>query len=85
MADLVAEVANALYWDLAAPRYRVTAQVNHGLVTLQGIVDRAYQKSCAEATARRVTGVIGVRNEITLLPRCDWLSNRPSDQNREQV
>jgi hypothetical protein len=36
MPDLCAEVANALYWDLAIPRYRVTADVVHGLVTLQG-------------------------------------------------
>ena len=36
MSDLRADVANALYWDLAIPRYRVTAEVEHGLVTLEG-------------------------------------------------
>ncbi len=41
MADLRADVANALYWDLAIPRYRVTAEVDHALVTLQGVVERA--------------------------------------------
>ena len=41
MSDLRAEVANALYWDLAIPRYRVTSEVDHGLVTLQGVVERA--------------------------------------------
>jgi len=66
MSDLRADVANALYWDLAIPRYRVTAEVDHGLVTLQGVVERAYQKSCAEADVRRVKGVIGVRNEIAV-------------------
>ena len=66
MADLRADVANALYWDLAIPRYRVNAEVEHGLVTLQGVVERAYQKSCAEAIVRRVPGVIGVRNEIAV-------------------
>ena len=66
MADLRADVANALYWDLAIPRYRVSADVEHGLVTLQGVVERAYQKSCAEAIVRRVPGVIGVRNEIAV-------------------
>ncbi len=64
MADLRDEVANALYWDFAIPRYRVTAQVDHGMVTLHGVVERAYQRSCAEATVRRVSGVTGVRNEI---------------------
>ena len=33
------------------------------LVTLRGVVERAYPKSCAEATVRRVSSVIGVRNE----------------------
>ena len=66
MADLRADVANALYWDLAIPRYRVNAEVEHGLVTLQGVVERAYQRSCAEAIVRRVPGVIGVRNEIAV-------------------
>ncbi|MBV9288385.1 MAG: BON domain-containing protein [Hyphomicrobiales bacterium] len=66
MADIRAEVANALHWDLAVPRYRVTADVDHGVVTLHGVVDRAYQKSSAEAIVRRVQGVIGVKNEIAV-------------------
>ncbi len=66
MADLRADVANALHWDLAVPRYRVTAEVDSGLVTLRGVVERAYQRSCAEAIVRRVPGVIGVRNEISV-------------------
>jgi osmotically-inducible protein OsmY len=66
MADIEAELANALYWDFAIPRHRVTAEVDHGLVILRGVVERAYQKSCAEATVRRVSGVISVRNEIAV-------------------
>ncbi len=66
MADIRAEVANALHWTLAVPRYRVSAEVEDGLVTLHGVVERAYQKSCAEATALGVPGVIGVRNEIAV-------------------
>jgi osmotically-inducible protein OsmY len=66
VADLRAEVVNALHWDLAVPRHRVTAEVDRGLVILQGVVEWAYQKSCAEAIVRRVPGVIGVRNEIAV-------------------
>ena len=64
MADIRAEVANALHWNLAIPPHRVTAELNGSLVTLHGVVERDYQKSYAEATVRRVPGVIGVRNEI---------------------
>jgi len=66
MADLEAELANALHWEIAIPRHKVTAEVDHGLVTLRGVVERAYEKSCAEAAVRRVAGVIGVRNEISV-------------------
>jgi osmotically-inducible protein OsmY len=66
VADLRAEVANALFWDLAVPRHRVTAQVESGVVTLKGVVQRSYQKSCAEAVVRQVPGVVGVRNEIAV-------------------
>ncbi len=66
MTDVRAEVANALYWDLAVPRDRVTAKVHHGVVTLTGVVERPYERSCAEADVLRVPGVIGVRNAIVV-------------------
>ena len=66
MADVGVEVANALHWDLAIPRYRVTAEVESGVVTLNGIVERAYLRSHAESIVRRVSGVTGVRNKIAV-------------------
>lgn len=66
VADLLADVANALFWDLAVPRHRVTARVDYGVVTLKGVVERPYQKSCAEAVVRQVPGVLGVKNEIAV-------------------
>jgi len=67
MLDIRAEVTNALhYWDIAIPRHRVTAKVDGGWVTLRGVVEWAYQRSCAEADVRRVPGVIGIKNEIEL-------------------
>jgi osmotically-inducible protein OsmY len=71
--DIRAEVANALHWDLAIPRHRVTAEVKGGLVTLHGVVDRAYQKSYAEAIARRAPGVIG---KLDLRQRVQWTGER---------
>jgi hypothetical protein len=66
MVDIRAEVANALYWDIAIPRHRVTAEVDGGRVTLQGVVEWAYQRSLAEADVRRVPGVTGIKNEIAV-------------------
>ena len=62
--DLHARVANALHWNLAIPRNRIDISVERDWVTLRGVVERTYEKSCAEALARRVPGVAGVRNEI---------------------
>jgi osmotically-inducible protein OsmY len=66
--DVQALVLNALYWDLAVPRHRVKVEVENGWVTMSGIVDRLYQRSCAESDARRVPGVVGVINQIQLAP-----------------
>ena len=44
----------------------VTAEVTGDLVTLHGVLERAYRKSCAEATVRRLPSMIGVRNEIAV-------------------
>ena len=66
MSDMRAEVANALYWNLAVPRYRVTAEVDGAVVTLQGVVERAYERSSAEATVRWVPGVMSVKNDIAV-------------------
>jgi osmotically-inducible protein OsmY len=65
--DAVRErVLNALHWDLAIPRHRVIVEVENGWMTVSGMVDRAYQRSCAESDARRATGVVGVTNRIRL-------------------
>jgi hypothetical protein len=59
-------VLNALYCDLAVPRDRLIINIENGWVTVSGMVDLPYQKTCAEADARGVPGVIGVTNLIRL-------------------
>ena len=66
--DLHARVANALHWNLAIPRNRIDVRVEGDRVTLRGVVERAFEKSCAEALAQHVPGVVGVRNEIEVRP-----------------
>ena len=68
MSNVHVEIANALHWALAIPRNRVTADVDDGVVTLHGVVEKAYQKSHAEAIARQVPGVKVVKNEISVDP-----------------
>jgi osmotically-inducible protein OsmY len=64
--DVRMRVLNALHWDLAIPRDRLNVDVENGWVTVSGLVDLPYQRSCAESDAKRVPGVVGVTNHIRL-------------------
>ncbi|MGB7975551.1 MAG: BON domain-containing protein [Roseiarcus sp.] len=64
--DMRMRVLNALYWDLAVPRDRLNVDVENGWVTVSGLVDLPYQRSCAECDAKSVQGVVGVTNRIRL-------------------
>ncbi len=64
--DVKMRVLNALHWDLAVPRNRLKVEVEDGRVTLSGVVDLPYQRSCAEFDVRNVPGVVGVVNQIRL-------------------
>jgi osmotically-inducible protein OsmY len=64
--DVRMRVLNAIHWDLAVPRDRLNVGVENGWVTVSGMVDLAYQRSCAESDAKSVPGVVGVTNLIRL-------------------
>ena len=65
--DVRVRVLNALHWDLAIPRDRLNVDVENGWVTVSGLVDLPYQRSCAESDAKSVPGVVGVTNRIRLM------------------
>ena len=67
--DVRMRVLNALHWDFAVPRNRLKVDVEDGRVTLSGIVDLPYQRSCAEFDVRNVPGVVGVVNQVRLTPK----------------
>jgi osmotically-inducible protein OsmY len=64
--EVQARVLNALHWDLAVPRHRLSVDVENGWVTVSGMVDLPYQRTCAESDVRSVPGVVGVTNLIRL-------------------
>jgi len=67
-ADIAAAVLNALRWDAAIPTDKVNVTVSEGWVTLKGEIDYYFQKIDAERAVRRITGVKGVTNLITVKP-----------------
>jgi osmotically-inducible protein OsmY len=76
--DVRMRVLNALHWDLAIPRDRLNVDVENGWVTVSGLVDLPYQRSCAESDAKSVPGVVGVTNRIRLAD-----TQRTEPQSRE--
>ena len=68
-ADIAAAAVRALEWDAQVPIENIDVTVSKGWVTLRGVVDWRYQKDDAEWVVRRLTGVRGVTNLITVRPR----------------
>jgi osmotically-inducible protein OsmY len=67
-ADIAAAVIRALEWDAFVPIDKIDVTVSKGWVTLKGEVEWGYQRADAERVARRITGVRGVSNLITVRP-----------------
>jgi osmotically-inducible protein OsmY len=67
--DIAAAVVRALEWDTFVPIDKVDVTVSKGWVTLKGDVEWQYQKEDAERVTRRIVGVTGVTNLISVRPR----------------
>jgi len=68
--DQIAQrVINIIGWNAQVPSGAVKVKVQKGWVTLTGSVDWHYQKMAAEAAVRKLSGVVGVLNDIELKPR----------------
>jgi osmotically-inducible protein OsmY len=68
-ADIAMAAVRALEWDASVPVDKLDVTVSKGWVTLQGEVGWQYQKEDAERVVRRLSGVRGVSNLITVKPR----------------
>ena len=68
-ADIAAAVTRALEWDAFVPIEKLNVTVAQGWVTLRGEVEWQYQKEDTERAVRRLTGVRGVTNLLTVRPR----------------
>ncbi|TNH21835.1 BON domain-containing protein [Micromonospora orduensis] len=67
--DLAAAATRALEWDALVPSQNIHVTVTRGWVTLSGEVEWEYQRRAAERAVRRLSGVRGVTNQISLRPR----------------
>jgi osmotically-inducible protein OsmY len=58
-------------WDTTIPSDNIQVKVQNGWVTLTGDVVWNFQKASAEDAVRKLSGVVGVTNSITVRPRAD--------------
>jgi len=68
-SDIAAAAVHALEWDAGLPAEKIHVTVSKGWVTLRGEVEWQWQREEAERVVRRLTGVTGVTNLITVKPR----------------
>lgn len=68
-ADIAAAAIHAIEWDAFVPSEKVQVTASKGWITLRGEVEWQYQKDDAERVVRRLAGVKGVTNLITVKPR----------------
>jgi osmotically-inducible protein OsmY len=67
--DIAEAAVRALKWDVLVPADKIDITVSKGWVTLKGEVEWQYQKNEAERAIRKLWGVKGVTNLITIKPR----------------
>jgi osmotically-inducible protein OsmY len=68
--DQIAKRAvDILAWDTVVPAGSIQVTVHDGWVTLAGNVDWQYQRKAAEEDVRKLSGVHGVINNVTIRPR----------------
>jgi osmotically-inducible protein OsmY len=68
-SDIAAAIVDRLAWDVSVPRDAVKVGVEAGWVTLTGEVGWNYQRKAAEQDVRRLHGVVGVSNQVSLKPK----------------
>jgi len=66
--EIAKRAISIIKWDAMTPANAIQVTVQKGWVTLSGEVEWQYQRKAAEDAVRRLSGVNGVFNSITLKP-----------------
>ncbi len=67
--EIAREAIRELESHVSIPNDKIKVTVEKGWVTLEGTVDWQYQKSLAESAIKKLRGVVGITNNITLKPQ----------------
>jgi osmotically-inducible protein OsmY len=85
--EIAKRAADILGWDSLVPKGAVSILVRDGWVTLSGKVHWYYQKKAAEDDVRKLSGVRGVINNVTITPtvRADDVKRKIEDALRRHA
>jgi osmotically-inducible protein OsmY len=84
-SDIAAAATRALEWDAFVPIEHVEVTVSKGWVTLKGEVEWEFQRRAAERAVRRLAGVRGVTNLLTVRPRVSVAAEKLKRQIEEAL
>jgi osmotically-inducible protein OsmY len=79
--DIAGAIVSRMAWDSTLPKDAIKATVHDGWVTLTGEVNWHFEHDAAAQDVRRLWGVVGVTNDVTVKSRVDTLNVR-DDINR---
>jgi osmotically-inducible protein OsmY len=66
--EIARDAVNEIQNHVSLPADKIKVTVKGGWVTIEGTVDWQYQKTLAESAVKRLRGVTGVTNDITVKP-----------------
>jgi osmotically-inducible protein OsmY len=69
--EIAKRALNIIAWDTTVPEDDMKVKVQNGWITLSGEVEWNYQRIAAEDAVRKLSGVLGVSNLLTVRPRID--------------
>jgi osmotically-inducible protein OsmY len=80
--DQIAERAvKLLDWDILVPKNAIRVKVQQGHVTLEGEVAWQFERRAVEENVRKLSGVVGVFNNIVIKPEMEAIDVRKSIEN----
>lgn len=66
--EIAQRALNILAWSTLVPHDRIHVRVSDGWLTLSGYVDWNFQRQAAASEMRKLSGVVGVSNDIEIKP-----------------
>jgi osmotically-inducible protein OsmY len=85
--EIAKRALNIIAWDTTIPNDKMKIKVENGWMTLSGEVEWNYQKTAAADAVHKLSGVLGVSNQISVQPSVDAFNvkNRIEDALRRNA